>query len=655
MVLFSLSHLQQVQASDNPRQSGCDRLAKTLDRMRHSGAQSTERLARAQAQYERRCGPRTDAGETTDVGRTPGGFQAPMESGMPLQNAAQKQPPEAMAPKPSAVKTDGYFEDWDRALDSQCDNSHAEGRTRCAQIKIDRALAERRLSLSEVEACLRPEAAAGRSAAGRSASMRELQARRMASLGGDAYWKWNGAGDCKLAERVKQTFVAEAPPKPAPAAGQSPFPCALDPMRPECRAVSELQRKSFSAWEAGFYSRCARESVPGQGRDHCARSLVEQASRGGLVSASAIEGCRAEWSRGSQGEPEFMAIHLCLTRRAQLEDAMTSTILRTTPRRMLEPALSRNGYRQPEAMAGIYAGDDGRMLEVNSDPVYFLNALAQLWEACQDPHILQVQLQLWQQARQRQRDAMERAAKGKGTREDAQVLAASFAIGLAALEDCAAKPDFAERDLCEKSKKETLSLPGSQDATHDVKLLVRRHTCNGRETVRFTRNLSSWLLMPPAKRNAMAWAARSPQLAQYQAMFENCRRQAGDGAADAWCGCYVRQFSQTQPGSRAYPVDVVATARQTAFVGEKNAWFAPDDLSVCDPFREEVLTWRRVSSSSQATTACLVGQTVIPESVAPELKACRYRTAWGEIEVRNSQCRPHLLAQLWGDEVVNCK
>jgi len=37
------------------------------------------------------------------------------------------------------------------------------------------------------------------------------------------------------------------------------------------------------------------------------------------------------------------------------------------------------------------------------------------------------------------------------------------------------------------------------------------------------------------------------------------------------------------------------------------------------------------------------------------LKACRYRTAWGQIEVQLSQCAPKLFAYQWGDEPVACQ
>jgi hypothetical protein len=38
------------------------------------------------------------------------------------------------------------------------------------------------------------------------------------------------------------------------------------------------------------------------------------------------------------------------------------------------------------------------------------------------------------------------------------------------------------------------------------------------------------------------------------------------------------------------------------------------------------------------------------------LQACRYRTAWGELEFRSSpECRPRLFAHQWGGNPVSCE
>jgi hypothetical protein len=85
-------------------------------------------------------------------------------------------------------------------------------------------------------------------------------------------------------------------------------------------------------------------------------------------------------------------------------------------------------------------------------------------------------------------------------------------------------------------------------------------------------NLSSWLLLPTHRRYAISWTQGQPRAGEYDTMFENCRRQAGDGMADGWCGCYVKQYSVAKPGTRASPVDVMANAKTTAFVGDYRVW-----------------------------------------------------------------------------------
>lgn len=633
-------------AATTPEQR-CERMAQNLAALEQRSTNPAQ-VARAQKQFERMCRAAptgSTATPPTPTGNEPSTAQAPR---------ANPSPPAPSAPFARA-KTGGYFADWERELNAKCDSQTPDGRTRCAQMKIERAVQEGRLSAAEVEACLPSEPPAGRTRQ-RSEATHELQARRMGSLGGDAYWKWSTAGSCKLAERVQQTFAAIAPPAPRSTQTAATM-CALDSDHPLCRAAAEPPRqRRFSMWSAAEYARCARESTPGQNRDpdYCARTVVAQAGQLGLLSATAVERCRAQWSRGPRERSEDLATYLCLEQGARLEELMTSRILRTQSAPVSGGSFPINGYRQPRAIAGIHAGRFSEVPPQSGDGPYFHHALAELGEACPRLGVLDVQMQLIQQMTRRQSEMLERAARGQASREEAQSAVASIAIGLAMMENCDGKDTHEERERCEQDKKELMTLPESRDAVHDVRLLVKRHACTSDDTRRFATNLGRWLMMPPAKRSPLAWAEGMPQKAQYLSMFDNCRRQAGDGAADAWCGCYVEQFSKTRPGTRAHPVEQAATAHHTAFVGESDAWFVPSGLQACDAHFEELKTWRRTQSPEKAT-ACLLGQTPIADTIAPALQACRYRTAWGEIELRGKQCQPRLTARYWGGETVECQ
>lgn len=633
-------------AATTPEQR-CERMAQNLTALEQRSTNSAL-IASAQRQYERMCrAVRAGRVVTTPMptGNEPSAAQAPR---------ANQSPPPPSAPF-VRVKTQGYFADWERELNARCDSQTPDGRTRCAQIKIDHAVQEGRLSAAEVQSCPSIEPSAGRSRQD-SGAMRELQARRMGGLGGDAYWKWSAVGGCKLAERVQQTFAAIAPPASgSPQAGASM--CALDSDHPTCRAVAEpLRQRRFSMWSAAEYARCARESMPGQNRDrdHCARTIVQQAGELGLISATAVERCRTQWSQERKERSEELTVYLCLEQGARLEELMTSRILRTQPPPVSGGSLPINGYRQPQAIAGIHAGRFSEIPPQSGDGPYFHQALGELGEACPGLGVLAMQMQLVQQMNRRQFEMIERAARGQATREEAQSAVASIAVGLVMMENCDGKNTHEERERCEQDKKDLMTLPESRDAVHDVGLLVKRHTCTSDDTRRFATNLGRWLMMPQAKRSPVAWAEGMPQKAQYLAMFDNCRRQAGDGAADAWCGCYVEQFSKTRPGTRAHPVEQAATAHYTAFIGGSDAWFAPSELQACDAHLEELKTWRR-TQSPEKTTACLIGQSPIANTIAPALQACRYRTAWGEVEWRGTQCQPRLTARYWGSEAVQCQ
>jgi len=184
------------------------------------------------------------------------------------------------APEPTAApsgpvtraKTPGYFVDWDRALTARCDASTPDGRTRCAQLKIDTAVAENRLSQAEVDAC-RPVTARGSTPREpeRAKSQRELQDSRLASLGGDAYWKWSNSAGCQLAEQVQQTFAAVAPPPVVQvlAPGENDLKmCEINKQHPDCKSAIAIPRQSYRHWETRAYAACIQAGAQGKERDH---------------------------------------------------------------------------------------------------------------------------------------------------------------------------------------------------------------------------------------------------------------------------------------------------------------------------------------------------------------------------------------------------
>ncbi|HRH87580.1 MAG TPA: hypothetical protein PLO41_12080 [Rubrivivax sp.] len=573
----------------------------------------------------------------------------------------------AAAAAPDAAPKPGSFSEWDRALSAACDERTPHGRTSCAQVKIDKALAEGRLRQADVAACAEGSqpgiAQSPQSQTERDLRQQERQARRRASLGGDAYWNWSTLG-CDLANRVRQTFQEATPetaPRRAGAAAERGATAALDPRQceilphaPQCRQGRRpAQRETYRSFAAGAHADCVAAGGAGP-RDRCAREVVEQAIAARLVSAQAVQGCRDEWSVGRREAPEHAEVYECLGRRAMVEEASASLVVRSAPRSSVA-AWRTDGYRRADTLAAIQAADWPHVPARPDDGAYFLNAFGQLNAACPALGLSSVALRLAEAAVQNMHRSVTRAASGQGSMGDLATVLGGANELLKAMRDCDSLwHDEPRQNACLAERDSAFSMPQSVDARRDVALLLSRHRCDGPETRTFAKNLSTWLLLSPDQRYAMSWALGDPKAAEYDAIFENCRRQAGEGAADAWCGCYVRRYSLTRVGSRAAPLEAMQAVRVSAFIGEQGAFFVPADLDECRPQRERLTAWRRTQGPSQTVTACLARQAPMTAAVTPDLKACTYRTAWGEVEWRQPECVPRLYSGLWGGDAVAC-
>ena len=481
----------------------------------------------------------------------------------------------------------------------------------------------------------------------------------MASRGGDAYWAWDSPGGCKLADRVKLTFAAVSPPRPT-AAQLEPSACGTSPSLPPCRAAAEAEKplEPFLRWSSHAYSLCADREASGRPRDYCARSVLDQAVDSKRVSAAAVQACLTASARGSQTAGDYIAAYRCIEHGAIIEQARGSTVLQAAAAKA-PAALPRNvGYKRPDIMAGLQAADWPYMPLREGDGNYYLNAFAKLAAACPSAEIEATALQMTQIAMSNLNESMRRAASGQGTLEDLNRLLFAGGQMLKAAQDCNKQQSSyipGRYDACVAERDSAFELPPSVDARHDLDVLLRQHRCDSPETRIFARHLSAWLVMAPHRRAAMSWSTVEPRVAEFRSIFENCRRQAGGGVADAWCGCYVRKYGSTSPRGYYNRPEAMALVKTSAFVGGGGMNFEPSDIDECEAGRKDIDLWRQSQRAAPVPTACLVSQEPVADAIAPDLKACRYRTAWGQIEVRMPQCRLTWQSHQWGGEAIKCQ
>lgn len=644
-------------AQTAPDERLCRSMAQRLERMEASPRTRPETLDRAREQVRRQCDqPRPATRE-----RDPADGTARATAGPATPDAAWER-----------AHTPGRFADWNAELDAVCRQPAAPGadsrpHTRCAQAKIDRALAEKRLSAGEVEPCLNQPPSPPATAAGPSARQRErADARagaRLEALGGPAYWAWEGQGGCRLVDRVRMTFAEPAGRAPnADTASAQALMCRTDPRLPFCGGASASPRQAeavspYWRWQHEALRSCVAQPSVGQTRDHCARSIVERALAERRVAAAAVDRCRAGWQAGPRAEPEMMVIDQCLVAASVLEQAATSRFVDAAPARTTAPMpFGTQGLARADIVAPLYAGDLARVPAEAEDLRYVLTTFGRVNESCPQLGLAGTAMQIAQASARQTQEALARGLSGRGSAADAMTVLGAANELLRLLPDCdRIQDDEPRRRACIADKEGAFKVQPSAPGVADAGRLIERHGCTSAQLAHYGRQLGAWLMLPPDQRGVLDVMQNHPQAAVLSRLLDNCRRQSGDGSADAWCTCYVRGHALAPRGSRAAPSDVLDAAARSAFIGGPQAWYVPPDADECAPKRQAIERWRREQSASRpVVTACLAGQQPAAVLLRPELQVCRYRTAAGLVELRAQQCAPRLHAHEWGSEAVSC-
>lgn len=484
--------------------------------------------------------------------------------------------------------------------------------------------------------------------------------------GGEKQAMWSGV--CNLKRFVSDSFASATTTKGASTVGgtQHSSPpvgdySGIDPARARSKSTriegtpfrTAKPGESFSEWATYAYSACANLPADRQGggdRDYCPKTVVATALQLGLISDAAITDCRSASQRPQQSEA--LSIYNCLERRSFNEMSESSSIVVSGPTSEKTSTLNTTGLAKPTLVSAIHAADwAGVPPSDHLDWVYFLTTFRQIFERCPNivskTSVFEAEISITN----RNIESIKRARSGQGSSQDIALAAWVVAKGLS-YEDCNRHIGY-EYESCQARNEERDKPLESPEAKRDVKVLLDRYGC-GQEISSYASNFrksQSLKYQQLGARHYIDNMKDAREVAKYRRIFENCAHQAGDGAAHAWCGCYVKGLSLVR-GGYANPPEAVTAASHSAFF--KGIGYLPSDARECVSSGEVMInTWR--SSHTPFTTACLVSSTPATGSATPGLMACEYKTAWGKIIVRDRNCENSISSKTWGDIPIVCR
>lgn len=459
-------------------------------------------------------------------------------------------------------------------------------------------------------------------------------------------------------------------------------------------SAADAQLSPFVQWEQAVEAQCARTQTGDAVADmsSCAARKIEKALADGLVPQSDVDRClTAARQRRGRGSPELAAWSTC-----GLKDAVSRALRpASTATAPAEPALQKaqfirarverldlratatggsplapQSWRRADIVPPLYAGRFTLLPNKGLDNLRYYSQLPQdLARLCPELQGVPDFVDALPYAFANFNETLSRTRTGDvSTTETAQLILMFGQVLTTAGQDCDKVPDY-RRDACEAGRDPKNSVLPSVDAQQDAQLLVRAHGCRSPQVQRFTGNLASYfrsLRLDGGGAGGLP-APDTPAGAAYLKIFEQCARQAGGGAADAWCGCHVRDLHERHGGA-ADPAMLSALAADP-FV-DFSFGLRPDGSieppahivrhgvrlqyprlgprSACAQHVGAIERWRE--STPPRTTACL------EQKDGPGPQRCTYRTTWGVFQVEASpQCPALIDSRVWGAEELQCR
>lgn len=220
-------------------------------------------------------------------------------------------------------------------------------------------------------------------------------------------------------------------------------------------------------------------------------------------------------------------------------------------------------------------------------------------------------------------------------------------------------------DQCVAARKEAPAVLPSVDALNDVDVLLSRHGCQAPETQRYLDNLAAYLRQARLSATSVTGLppADTPAGQRYRQVFDQCARQAGGGAADRWCGCFVRDL-HAKAGADASALEALMKEPFVDFsygLRADGTMVPPGGLTTPGRDIEYRLTSARGRCGGDVAPIRWWREATLPRvtaCLAPERSSgdrCTYRTAWGSFSARAvGPCPVRIDSRVWGAQEVQC-
>lgn len=451
-----------------------------------------------------------------------------------------------------------------------------------------------------------------------------------------------------------------------------------------------LAADDFQAWKDAIRSGCVRTGDALADLNACAQRHLDRAIADGRLTRADVEACAAQVppERRARGGPALNAWagkcglerrvratfpHEPATATRPVEAAIRGELREARIESMTLPPttrgklLSTQNLRRPDIVSAVFEGRFALVPNRGLDNLrYFAQTIGEFGQRCPGSDRSMAMLDALPYLTDNLADTVARMRTGDVSEtEFTQLLAGAVQVFE---EDDPCNFDHVhpnDYEQCVAARKEAPAVLPSVDALNDVDVLLSRHGCQAPETRRYLDNLAGYLRQARLSATSVTGLppADTPAGQRYRQVFDQCARQAGGGAADRWCGCFVRELHAVT-GAKTAALDALMAEPFVDFsygIRADGTMVPPGGLTTpgrgveygltsargrCGGDVEPIRWWRE--ATLPRVTACLV-----PARASAE--RCTYRTAWGSFSARAiGPCPVRIDSRVWGAQEVQC-